>query len=116
MGPTPRFSGRATTNQAFKLTDESHCDSGPLQRLLSCPFNGPLNVHLSTLQTQRQLWVRPGKTLGVFNLKRRKITPAFSCGARSAFMLKEQGYLRSMLSRRQLQGFVGLHGKEATHL
>ena len=31
---------------------------------------------------------------------------AFSCGARSAFKLKEQGYLRSMLSRRQLQGFV----------
>jgi hypothetical protein len=34
------------------------------------------------------------------------ITLAFSCGARSAFKLKEQGYLRSMLSRRQLQGFV----------
>ena len=32
---------------------------------------------------------------------------AFSCGARSAFKLKEQGYLRSRLSRRQLQGFVG---------
>jgi hypothetical protein len=32
---------------------------------------------------------------------------AFSCGARSAFKLKEQNYLRSMLSRRQLQGFVG---------
>jgi hypothetical protein len=31
---------------------------------------------------------------------------AFSCGARSALNLKEQGYLRSMLSRRQLQGFV----------
>ena len=35
-------------------------------------------------------------------------TLAFSCGARSAFKLKEQGYLRKMLSRRQLQGFVGL--------
>src|SRR5882672_2733707 len=35
------------------------------------------------------------------------ITIAFSCGARSAFTLKEQGYLRNMLSRRQLQGFVG---------
>jgi hypothetical protein len=34
---------------------------------------------------------------------------AFSCGARSAFKLKEQYYLRSMLSRRQLQGFVGRH-------
>jgi hypothetical protein len=34
-------------------------------------------------------------------------TLAFSCGARSAFKLKEQGYLRNMLSRRQLQGFVG---------
>src|SRR6266850_3465823 len=31
---------------------------------------------------------------------------AFSCGARSAFKLKENDYLRSMLSRRQLQGFV----------
>src|SRR2546428_6248884 len=31
-------------------------------------------------------------------------TLAFRCGARSAF---KQGYLRSMLSRRQLQGFVG---------
>jgi hypothetical protein len=29
-------------------------------------------------------------------------------GARSAFKLKEQSYLRNMLSRRQLQGFVGL--------
>jgi formate/nitrite transporter FocA (FNT family) len=27
----------------------------------------------------------------------------FSCGARSAFNLKEQGYLKSMLSRRQLR-------------
>jgi hypothetical protein len=36
---------------------------------------------------------------------------AFSCGARSAFKLKEKGHLRKMLSRRQLQGFVmrGLH-------
>jgi len=34
-------------------------------------------------------------------------TLAFSCGARSAFNLKERSYLRSMLSRRQLQGFVG---------
>jgi hypothetical protein len=33
---------------------------------------------------------------------------AFSCGARSAFKLKERSYLRSMLSR-QLQGFVMLH-------
>jgi hypothetical protein len=32
---------------------------------------------------------------------------AFSCGARSAFKLKERSYLRKMLSRRQLQGFVG---------
>ena len=34
-------------------------------------------------------------------------TLAFSCGARSASKLTEQGYLRSTLSRRQLQGFVG---------
>ena len=32
---------------------------------------------------------------------------AFSYGARLAFKPEEQGYLRSMLSRRQLQGFVG---------
>jgi hypothetical protein len=31
---------------------------------------------------------------------------AFSCGARSASELREQDYLRNMLSRRQLQGFV----------
>ena len=36
------------------------------------------------------------------------ITMAFSCGARSAFRVKERSYLRNMLSRRQLQGFVGL--------
>jgi hypothetical protein len=39
-------------------------------------------------------------------LTRSSITLAFSCGARSAFRPKEQGYLRNMLSRRQLQGFV----------
>jgi hypothetical protein len=32
---------------------------------------------------------------------------AFSCGAQSPFKLKERSYLRNMLSRRQLQGFVG---------
>ena len=31
------------------------------------------------------------------------LTLRFSCGARSAFKLKEKGYLRNMLSRRQLQ-------------
>jgi hypothetical protein len=36
------------------------------------------------------------------------LTLAFSCGARSAIKLKEKDYLRSMLSRRQLQGFVML--------
>src|SRR5687768_15556085 len=39
---------------------------------------------------------------------RSHITTAFSCGARTAFKLKEQSYLRAMLSRRQLQGFVML--------
>jgi len=34
------------------------------------------------------------------------ITMAFSCGARLAFKLKEQDYLKNMPSRRQLQGFV----------
>jgi hypothetical protein len=33
-------------------------------------------------------------------------TLAFSCGARSAFKLKERHYLINMLSRRQLQGLV----------
>ena len=37
----------------------------------------------------------------------RRLTLAFSCGARSAFKLKEISYLRSMLSRRQLQALVG---------
>ena len=41
---------------------------------------------------------------------------AFSCGARSAFKLKEKGYLRSMLSRRQLQGFVGPRSTSKTFL
>jgi hypothetical protein len=36
-------------------------------------------------------------------------TLAFSCGARSAFNVEEQDYLRDMLSRRQLQGFVMPH-------
>jgi hypothetical protein len=35
-----------------------------------------------------------------------RLTLAFSCGARSEFALKEKDYLRSMLSRRQLEGFV----------
>jgi len=35
------------------------------------------------------------------------LTLAFSCGARSASKLKERSYLRNVLSRRQLQGFVG---------
>jgi len=39
---------------------------------------------------------------------------AFSCGARSAFSLIEKDYLRKMLSRRQLQGFVrGLRSTES---
>jgi hypothetical protein len=43
-------------------------------------------------------------------------TIAFSCGARSAFKRKEKDYLRKMLSRRQLQGFVGLPVVETTHV
>jgi hypothetical protein len=39
--------------------------------------------------------------------KEKRITLAFSCGARSPFTLKERNYFRNMLSRRQLQGFVG---------
>jgi hypothetical protein len=41
-----------------------------------------------------------------FQIQGRGITPAFSCGARSAFKRKERSYLKTMLSRRQLQGFV----------
>jgi hypothetical protein len=41
---------------------------------------------------------------------------AFSCGARAAFRLMEKGYLRSMLSRRQLQGFVGLPSERMIEL
>jgi len=41
----------------------------------------------------------------------RGLTLAFSCGARSAFKLKGKDYLRSMLSRRQLQGFVMLRAR-----
>jgi hypothetical protein len=37
---TPRFSGRETTNQSFKLTDGRHADSGPLQALVILPFQG----------------------------------------------------------------------------
>src|SRR6266508_3351863 len=35
-------------------------------------------------------------------------TPRFSCGAQSAFSPQEQDYLRSTLSRRQLQALVEL--------
>ena len=35
-----------------------------------------------------------------------RLTLRFSCGARSASKLKERNYLRSMLSRRQLQALV----------
>jgi hypothetical protein len=44
--------------------------------------------------------------------ERSRPTLAFSCGARSAFKLKEKDYLRNMLSRRQLQGFVGQQRKK----
>jgi hypothetical protein len=44
----------------------------------------------------------------VFEVKHcRQPTLAFSFGARSASDLKERSYLRNMLPRRQLQGFVG---------
>jgi hypothetical protein len=42
----------------------------------------------------------------IFSAKISQLTMAFSCGARSAFKLKEKDYLRNMLSRRQLQGSV----------
>jgi hypothetical protein len=45
--------------------------------------------------------------LGVRILENHKrITLAFSCGARTASEQMGKGYLRKMLSRRQLQGFV----------
>jgi hypothetical protein len=49
--------------------------------------------------------VRDSSSVPIYQVQR--ITLAFSCGARSAFKLIGKGYLRSMLSRRQLQGFVG---------
>ncbi len=53
-----------------------------------------------------------------------QLTMAFSCGARSASNLKEKDYLRSTLSRRQLQGFVrcrrsgtyALNQRRTTHI
>jgi hypothetical protein len=45
--------------------------------------------------------------------KKKHRTLRFSCGARSAFKLKEQDYLRNMLSRRQLQAFVRLLGNHS---
>jgi hypothetical protein len=44
--------------------------------------------------------------LSIDSTHRKHLTMAFSCGARSAFKLREKDYLKSMLSRRQLQGFV----------
>ena len=41
-----------------------------------------------------------------------RLTLRFSCGARSASKLKEKDYLRNMLSRRQLRGFVMLRVTE----
>src|SRR6266498_4851152 len=76
------------------------------KRLLSCPFNESLNLNLSTLKISDNSEFLFVSGPCDFNVKRRKITTAFSCGARSAFKLKKQDYLRSMLSRRQLQGFV----------
>ena len=43
----------------------------------------------------------------------RRLTTALHCGARSASELKGTGYLRSMLSHRQLQGFVGARSSTA---
>jgi hypothetical protein len=45
------------------------------------------------------------KTHFVSHIAKRR-TLAFSCGARSASELDENDYLKKMLSRRQLQGFV----------
>ena len=45
----------------------------------------------------------------------RHLTMAFSCGARSAFNREEQGYLRTTLSRRQLQALLGRVPERNTH-
>ena len=47
---------------------------------------------------------------------RSHLTLAFSCGARSAFNRAGKDYLRSMLSRRKLQGFVVLRPGKHAHL
>ena len=46
------------------------------------------------------------RTGGDPDLRLRRLTMAFSCGARSPSELEGSDYLRKMLSRRQLQGFV----------
>jgi hypothetical protein len=46
-----------------------------------------------------------------FRMAVERRTPAFSCGARLAFKLKGTSYLKNMLSRRQLQGFVSLRAR-----
>jgi hypothetical protein len=52
---------------------------------------------------KRYIWL----TRLLFPQQESCLTLAFSCGGRSASKLKVKGYLREMLSRRQLQGFVG---------
>src|SRR5688572_13021770 len=73
-----------------------------------CPVFIAWKRKVPTLLDWANAFAKPTKrivTIASFFIGR-GITMVFSCGARSAPKLKERSYLRSMLSRRQLQGFV----------
>jgi hypothetical protein len=76
----------------------------PLHALVILPFDLIIQHPPTTFEDQKQLLSSPS----LIHLLRSKITIAFSCGAQSAFKLKGRSYLRNMLSRRRLQGFVRL--------
>ncbi len=64
---------------------------------------GSASIHAFEHQRCRRLCIQTELAF----VKYSQLTLAFSCGARSAFKLGGKDYLRSTLSRRQLQGFVG---------
>src|SRR5687767_14791616 len=65
----------------------------------------PKSCSHSPSQFEANHFCRSGQGF-ISDLPRSQLTRAFSCGARSASELKGKGYLRTMLSRRQLQGLV----------
>jgi hypothetical protein len=74
--------------------------------LLSSRFDSTIQLASFTFESQAQLSVRFQLQPSRMSPRRSEITLAFSWGARSAFKLTESSYLKNMLSRRQLQGFV----------